>query len=334
MRKPALDKKVEALEELRSAPRPAALAQIRKALADRNNWLVSKAAALAAALSFPESIPELLTAFDRFLNDPVKSDPQCWAKTAIAKALKDLGHRDAPVFLSGLGHVQLEPVWGGRADSAATLRGTCALALVDCQLPDLTVLGHLTGGLADAEKTVRIDTAVAIAQLARPEGALLLRLKALLGDDHPDVTGQCFLSLLNVDPTDPVPFIGGFLNSKDEDIRLEAACALAQSRDVQAIEILKKFWRRRLTPEVRRILLISLGASPLAQAAEFLLSLVAGDTKEISEQALAALAASRFQAGMRERLAAVVDTKQDAGLRQLFEKKFLKPNDTVAARDS
>ena len=39
--------------------------------------------------------------------------------------------------MRGLRHIQMEPVWGGQADSAATLRGTCALALIDCQLDEL-----------------------------------------------------------------------------------------------------------------------------------------------------------------------------------------------------
>jgi HEAT repeat protein len=323
VKKQALDQKVEALEELRSAPPAVACAQLRKALADRNNWLVSKAAALVAGLSLSELIPDLLAAFDRFLIDAGKSDPQCWAKTAIAKALKDLGHRDAQVFLAGFAHVQLEPVWGGRADSAATLRGTCALALVECQLPDLTVLGHLTGGLADPEKTVRIDTAIAIAQLARAEGALLLRLKTLLGDADPEVMGQCFLSLLSLDTQDPVQFIRKFLDSKDDDIRLEAACALAQSRDLQALSTLQDFWRQRLSPEMRRAVLMALGASPLREGAEFLLAMVGGESKEQAEQALRALAASRFRADVKERIAAVVEKKQDSNLKQLFGQYFV-----------
>ena len=327
MKKQALDNKVEALEALRSAPHETAAAQLRKALKDRNNWLVSKAAALAAALILQELIPDLLAAFDRFMLDPVKSDPQCWAKNAIAKALKDLGHHDPEVYLRGFAHVQLEPVWGGSADSAATLRGTCALALVECKLDDLTMLTHFAGGLADPEKTVRVDTATAIAQLACPEGALLLRLKALLGDAEPDVIGQCFFSLLSLDTRDPVQFVGRFLNSKDQDIRLEAACALALSRDPQSIEKLRGFWKQRLSPELRRAVLVSLGSSTLAEAADFLLDIVADDPTEHAEQALTALAASRFSANMRDRIASVVETKQDPGLRQLFDQRFHLPSE-------
>lgn len=328
MSKQAFDKKIEALEALRSEPDSAvAVDHVRKALRDRNNYLVSKAAELAADLSLCALIPDLLATFDRFLIDPVKSDPQCWAKNAIAKALKDLGHHDAQVYLRGIVHTQFEPVWGGRADSAPTLRGTCALALVECQLDDLEILTHLTYGLADAEKPVRIDTATAISQLARPEGALLLRLKILLGDNEPEVMGQCFISLLSLTPRDSVPFIGRFLKAADENVRLEAAGALAQSREPGAIEVLEDFWRDRLSPGLRSAFLVSLGASPLPEAAEFLLSIIADESAELAASALAALAASRFRADMRDRTAAAIEGKHDANLGRIFEQKFPRRED-------
>ena len=323
MSKQVFEKKLEALEALRSERDSAAtLDQVRKALRDRSNYLVSKAAALAADLNFSELIPDLLAAFDRFIVDPVKSDAQCWAKTAIAKALKELGHHDAQIYLSGLVHIQLEPVWGGRADSAAALRGTCALALVDCRLDDLEILTYLTDGLADAEKPVRIDTATAISQLGRPEGALLLRLKTMLGDPEPEVMAQCFTSLLSLTPGDSVPFIGRFLKGADENVRLEAAGALAQSRKPEAIEILKRFWRERLSRELRRALVISLGASPLPEAAEFLISIIADESDELAASALAALAASRFRADLRDRIAVVIESKHDPNLSHIFEQEF------------
>jgi len=43
--------------------------------------------------------PELLTAFDRFFTDPVKSDPQCWAKNSLSRTLAAFEHHDAAVFL-------------------------------------------------------------------------------------------------------------------------------------------------------------------------------------------------------------------------------------------
>ena len=65
----------------------------------------------------------------------LKRDPQCWGKNAVAKALKELEHREAAPYLRGTAHIQMEPVWGGQQDTAGPLRGICLLALPAC--PDI-----------------------------------------------------------------------------------------------------------------------------------------------------------------------------------------------------
>lgn len=103
--KEAFERKLEALAALRSVPREQAVEPARKALRDRSNYVVSKAATIAGEMGIAELIPDLVRAFDRFMTDPVKTDPQCWAKNAIVKALKDLNHDDPIVFLRGIEHV-------------------------------------------------------------------------------------------------------------------------------------------------------------------------------------------------------------------------------------
>jgi HEAT repeat protein len=291
--KQAFDAKLAALEALRSTPQ-AAPAPLRKALTDRNNYIVAKAASLAGDLFLADLLPDLLAAFARALEDATKSDPQCWAKNAIAKSLKDLGHRDAEVFLSGLHHIQKEPVWGGSVDTAATLRGTCALALIDCQLDDLSMLTHLADALADPEKVVRVDAAVALSRAGIPEAAPLLRFKTLTGDPEPEVIGQCLYSLLQMSPRDAVPFARRFLShDHEDDIRAEAASALAQSHDPAAVAALKKMWSTMLSPQLRAALLTFLAASPQREASEFLAGI---GTKEARE----ALQSSRYRAEFLE----------------------------------
>ena len=323
MGKQTLERKLEALEDLKSLPASqSTLEQWRKALRDRNGYFVSKAAALVAELGFEDLIPDLIAAFDRFLVDPVKTDSQCWAKNAIAKALKDLGHRDGEVYLRGISHIQMEPVWGGRQDSAAALRGTCAMALIDSNLDDLEILTHLGDLLADPEKPARIDAALAIAQLGRPEGVLPLRVKALAGDSEPEVIGQCFASLLSLGEPGTVEFIGRFLDRPDEGLCLEAAAAIAQARRRDALDAVMLFWRRRLGPGIRRAVVMSLGASPLPESAEFLLSILADDSGEVAASVVAALAASRFRAEVRDRAASLVAAKDEPRLQEIFEREF------------
>jgi len=308
--KQSFDRKVEEIAALRSAPEETALPQLRKALKDRSNYVVAKAAAIAGERQFQSLEPDLLAAFDRFMKDPAKSDPQCWAKNAIAKALKDLGLTDPAVFFRGLAHFQLEGVWGGSEDTAATLRGTCALALIGTTAASFDILTCLTDLLNDPEKTVRIDAARAVAQLSAREGLLPLRLKALIGDREPEVVGYCLAALLSLAPREYLPFVAGFLHSRDPDLRLEAAGALAESREPESVDFLKQFWESQTDPEVKRTVLAFLAGSPVPAAAEFLLSVAEKAAGQLAADALAALSKSRYHAQFQERVAAIVARKR------------------------
>ncbi len=308
------DRKMQMLEALRSNP---AVEPLRKALRDRSNYFVSKAAALAPAVGTDELIQDLIAAFDRFMLDPIKSDPQCWAKNAIAKALKDLGYNESAFFLRGLTYFQFEPIWRGPengpgvADTAGTLRGASALALVTCPLPRLEILELLADLLAsDPIKTVRADAAIAIAQLSGPDSALLLRFKALTGDREPEVTGQCLTSLLDISP-DYVPFVARFLDSKVEDVPLETAAALGGCQHAAAVEVLIDRYRAGPDPILTRAILLSLGASRARDAADFLLEVIAGAEFEHASHAIQALAASRFHEEYRAQVAAAVGRRRD-----------------------
>src|SRR5262245_55885202 len=315
--KHAVDSALRALDALRSSPAaPDTLAQLRKALKHRNNYVASKAAALVAELGAHALVPDLLDGFDRFLQNPVKSDPQCWAKSAIAKALMELGHDDPAIYLRGMSHIQLEPVWGGREDTAATLRGTCALAIVNCRLDRVTVQKRLIDLLSDAEKPVRIDALRAIGQF--PDAHLLLRMKAIAGDRFPEVVGQCFVSLLEISPDD-VDFVARFLDTQYDDVCFEAVAALGASRRPEAIAALIASWREQSHPELRAAILTSLGASRDAQAFDFLLSLIAEGSFETASAAMKALARSRFIPDVRRRAAAVVQARGDARLTAAFD---------------
>jgi HEAT repeat protein len=258
-----LEGKIAAIEGLRADPRNA-LEPIRKALRDRNSLVCAKAAALCGDLLLRDAIPDLLAAFDRLLKDPARSDPQCWGKIAIVKALKDLGHDDPAVYLSGIAH-RLTFV-----DAESTLRGACALALVGCSLPRETILVHLADVLADPEMRVRIDAARAIAQLPGQDTMLMLRVKAQAGDREPAVIGQCFLSLLGIEPRTSIPFVARFLTAAQEDLRFEAAAALGECPDALAVETLIARWRVERNVEMKRAIVLSLGVSRVPEAREFL----------------------------------------------------------------
>lgn len=124
--KRSFEEQVAALDALRQQPEEARVEPLRKALAHRNNFIVAKAADLVRDFRIAELTPELLAAFDRFFDNPVKIDPQCWAKNGLSRALAALEHQDAEIYLRGMRHIQMEPVWGGpvrhRRNSARHLR--------------------------------------------------------------------------------------------------------------------------------------------------------------------------------------------------------------------
>jgi HEAT repeat protein len=325
--KAALDKKIENLRALRDSP-SSAEKELRRALQDKNGFFVSKAAAIAGELRLTALLPDLEAAFERFLNDPVKTDPQCWAKIAIVKALREWEHKEPQVFLRGLSHVQKEPVWGGESDTAGPLRGACAIALVQCSLTDLEILAHLTAGLADPEKSVRVDTASAIAALGSEMGALLLRLKTLLGDKEPEVMGQCFVSLLDLGldfgQAEVVPFVARFLTrSHAEEIQAEAIAALAQSKSEAALDVLREAWKGHLSATLRKTLILSMAGSPLPASSDFLLFVLADESGVVAEWAIESLAASRFRAQAKERVRALVERDcAEPRLREVFSQQF------------
>ena len=285
-----IEEQLEALGRLRGVSPGDAAPALRKALADRVNLVAAKAANIAADLPAPDLLPDLLRAFDRLFEDPVKRDPQCWGKNAIARALKDLGHRESPAFLRGAVHIQMEPVWRGQEDTAGPLRGICLLALPACaDLAREQVLRHLVDALTEPSATVRADAARALVEMQGDESALLLRLKARSGDAEPAVTGQVLESLIALERRAALPFVRQFLASSDQ-VAEEAALALGSSRQSDAVDVLLEAWPTARGLEYRQALLRALSISRHARAIEFLKHLAAEGRPQDAADARAALA--------------------------------------------
>jgi HEAT repeat protein len=273
MSKAAFDAKLAAIDALRSAPADAQRdAALRKALADRNNYISAKAARVAGDVRSPVLVPDLLAAFDRFMSNPVKTDPQCWAKVAIITALSELGHEESEVYIRGLRHIQMEPVWGGQDDTAAALRANSALALAACRgISDLDALECLLEVLFDRDKTVRTETARAIARIDRRESALILRLRALAGDAEPEPLGAIYSAVLALEGKRGIPFVARFLDIGG-DAAQEAALALGGTHEPAAFAALQAAVERAAEPPILRTLLTAIALTRLPEAINFLIS--------------------------------------------------------------
>ena len=295
------EEQLAALDALRQQPRDACIEPLRKALAQRNNFIVAKAADLVREFGLKELIPELLAAFDRFFEDPEKTDPQCWAKNALSRALAALEHQDAEVFLRGMHHIQLEAVWGGRSDTAATLRATCALALVQCRgMSNADLLVHLVDLVGDKEKVVRLEVVRAIEQVGATPAALLLRLKAIQGADEPEVLGAAYSGILRVEGTSAIPWINRFLAAED-DAAAEAALAIAGTHSLEGFHVLHDRLDGVLDPWFRSVLLSAIALTRQDEAVDFLLDMVRKESTH-AEAAVEALLRAMPSAEVTQRL--------------------------------
>lgn len=213
-------------------------------LCDRHCLLVARAAEISAAHLFYDLEDDLLKAYRRFLKRPVKSDPNCVAKSAIARALVELDCKDYTFFIAGLHYRQKEPVWGGSVDTAADLRISCAMGLT--QTPYSRALIELVRTLHDPEEQVRIGAARAIICTQPLAAEAVLRAKALAGDVEPNVTAEVLAALLHVAPGDSRDFVSGFLEKRDDPLLIEAiSFALGASRLEAALDILRSCWEKQ-----------------------------------------------------------------------------------------
>jgi HEAT repeat protein len=281
----SFDTELAALELLRSASAAESESPLRKALSHKNNFLVAKAAQLAAALNLHSLTPELVEAFPRFMKDPVKSDPQCWAKNAIAKALAGFEYQEPDLFLSGMAHIQLEPVWGGSSDTAGTLRSQCAFGLVQCRsLSNTQVLTHLLSLFADKETQVRANAARAVEQVGTDAAALLLRLRAELGSDEAEVLGACYSGVLHLEGSGAIPWATRFLRPHaPDDASSEAAFAIAETRTEAAFCALQAAWKQTRDPDFRGTLLTAVALTRQEAAYDFLLAEAADGSRTACE---------------------------------------------------
>ena len=286
-----LEDRIEQVRELGRKPvTDQTMASLRKAFGDRSNLVVAQAAKVVGELQLRDLIPDLLRAFDRMLQKGSATDPKCWAKKAIVDALTKMDHDQSDVFVRGLRHIQMEPVWGGQEDSALSLRGSCALALLQCgDLSRHAKFRYLVDAIADPAEPVRVDAVRAIAQMEGDDGALLLRLKARVGDPNFRVTGQVLESIINVEGEQGIAFVRGFLESEHDEVCEEAALALGASRLAAGFAALKEAWTRERNKPRGEVFLRAISAAGLPEAIDFLVTLIREGLQREADAAVRAL---------------------------------------------
>lgn len=308
MPKLTLEQSLEALSRLRSASPSDVAAGLRTALASTSNHLVARAAILTRELQAESLADELASAFDRFMREPARTDKGCSAKQEIAETLYQLGAAADTVFIRGIRHVQMEPVFGGKADTAINLRGSCALGLVRMGHPDAMI--ELADLLADKEPGARVMAARAIGYGQSPDGLPLLRYKALTGDLSADVIGECCASLLKIAPRTSLEFIEKLLNKQDPDSEMaeQIVISIGASRVPSALPLLTRWCDRLLGNDVR-VGFVAIATLRCDASVDYLLSQLADASTERALCAIEAIAIYRHDSSIRARAIAVVEKR-------------------------
>jgi HEAT repeat protein len=316
-----LEDTLAALGALRREPvTPRTIDTLREALRARSSHVVARAAQVSGELGLRVLVAEANAAFERFLVNPVKTDPGCRAKVEIARALYELGEDPAEVFRRGVRHRQLEPVFGGREDTAAELRCVCALGLVRIECPDALV--EIAELLADPEAPARAGAARALVYADEPAGEPLLRLKALTGDPDASVLTECLGALLTIAPARSLRFVERLLDHRDAATQDAAAVALGASRLREALPVLRAWWERTADVDLRRTALLAIAMLRHEDAIAFLLAQVAEAPGPDARDAIAALGTYRHDDGLRARVQATVERRTDVELGPAFARAF------------
>lgn len=290
-------------------PTPAAIATLQTLLNSKHAIIITQVAKLVDQHHLTDLLPDLATQFHRLLTQGSTTDPNCLAKTAIAHTLYRLDYPDTDLFLAGIHHIQMEPIWGGQADTAPGLRATCALGLVRRHYPDVMV--ELADLLADPEIAARVGAARAIAYSENPQGVPLLRLKLHLGDAEPQVLSECFIALLHLAPQASLPFVSRFLDAPAPAISELAALALGETRLPEAFAPIKQIWQGTRDRELRQSFLLAIATLQTEEAIQFLLGLVERGNLADAQDALSALHIYQHTADLWHSIQTIAQQRSD-----------------------
>lgn len=321
MPRQTLEQKLAELSMLASETLDAeAVDKLRKALAGASNILAARAAAIAAECGGVDLAPDLMIAFHRFMDDPVKRDKGCVAKRAIVEALFDLGIDDDEIYLDGARHFQLEPSYGAPVDTADRLRGLCCRGLARVGHPGL--LFEVVALLNDPQPATRRDVVDMLGSLPRDESELLLRMKALAGDADVDVTADCLSALMRANARRSLSFVARFLDDDDPNLAEGAALALGESREAGALAALRRKWADCFDQHFRRRLLLPIALHRSDESFEFLLDVIREQTAPLAAEAVKAARVSAVGEDRLVRLREAVGERDEAAVSAVYREEF------------
>ena len=262
---------------------PGAIAELGELLKhSKLHGLVLKGAAELADKWEARSLAEVLCAAAEAASPDVaggeanKRDPGCEGKEAVLRAVVGWDAELPAFYVKAAKWVQHAPVMKGSVDVAAETRGLAAIGIAQTRAggPE-DALNMIIELLVDAEAKTRLRAAQALAIWRGPESAPLLRLKAHLGDEQPEVLGEVFAGLIRHDPRQQLSFVAGFLDDEDERVVEAAALAVGESRQAAGLEPLTGAYGRFAGHPIGSSILMSIALLRQEESLDWLLKRLA-----------------------------------------------------------
>jgi hypothetical protein len=150
----------------------------------------------------------------------------------------------------------------------------------------------------------------------------VLRLKLHMGDKDTEVIAEVLSGLMQLDPVNSLPLVGGYLNDDDEAVADAAALALGESRRPEAVEILRKRLSLAITPGARRPLLLAIAITRRPEAIAILLEQLSSAAADSTKHVLEALRIYRGDSSLCANVRAIVEKRADAAIREQFDNLF------------
>jgi HEAT repeat protein len=319
-KRPSVEERVDQLESAGHTPDdPQSAALIEAALADKNWLVVASAADIVARQQLERYQAALTGVWARFADGSAKTDPGCRAKLAALTALDRLEQLDPEPFLPATRYRQLEPVYGGKVETAGPVRVRAVSALLRMHYTD----GALIAGelLAEGEREVRAGVAQALGYYGVP-GAEALLAHRLAADQEPAVLSECASALLRLNTDYAVPRLVAWLAHEDVMRREVASVALGQHEDGRAVAALIEWLAECALESDIELAVQALGLSRQPRAREFLLQQVAEGSRARARAAVRALSVHRYDTQLRERVLAAADASAHDDLPELVEEAF------------
>lgn len=276
------------------------------------NHVVAKAVKIAGEKKVHDLTPAIRDAYQRFVEDPIKTDPGCPAKTEIVRFLIDQSERCEDLYLHAARHRQIEPGWPDAVDTAAELRGLGAMGLV-C-IASRKAMRELAGLLFDTENTTRLLAVKCAIAAKTSEASLLLRAKCLAGDSQPTILADALTGVATVEGAEGLEFVSRFLSSRDEMIAESAALAIGESRAPEAFDLLNKAYHDIATLRIRGSILLGMAITRNPAAVDLLVEAIVSGSLPLASDAVRAGALFRQDEVVARRIEDALQSRQSREL--------------------